>query len=77
MSPETAELILATLRERSDELSAQQCAAAVGVSRVSARRYLEFFVSQGKAQVSLRYGSRGRPERRYRIATGSDSKQQF
>jgi response regulator of citrate/malate metabolism len=75
MSPETAELILATLRERSDEQSAQQCAAAVGISRVSARRYLEFFVSQGKAQVSLRYGSRGRPERRYRIAAGSDTKQ--
>ncbi len=30
MSPETAELILATLRERSEEQSAQQCAAAVG-----------------------------------------------
>ena len=42
---------------------------------VSARRYLEFFVSQGKAQVSLRYGSPGRPERRYRIAAGSDTKQ--
>ena len=77
MSPETAELILATLRERSEEQSAQQCAAAVGISRVSARRYLEFFVSQGRAQVSLRYGSRGRPERRYRISAGSDTKQQF
>ena len=75
MSPETAELILATLRERTEELSAQQCAAAVGVSRVSARRYLEFFVSQGWAQVSLRYGSRGRPERRYRLAIGSDANQ--
>jgi response regulator of citrate/malate metabolism len=70
MSPETAELILATLRERTEEQSAQQCGAAVGISRVSARRYLEFFVSQGKAQVSLRYGSRGRPERRYRLAVG-------
>ena len=77
MSPETAELILAALRERTDEQSAQQCAAAVGISRVSARRYLEFFVSQGRAQVSLRYGSRGRPERRYRISAGSDTKQQF
>ena len=77
MSPETAALILATLRQRSDEQSAQQCAAAVGISRVSASRYLEFFVSQGRAQVSLRYGSRGRPERRYRIAAGSDTKQQF
>jgi response regulator of citrate/malate metabolism len=70
MSPETAELILATLRERTEEQSAQQCGAAVGISRVSARRYLEFFVSQGRAQVSLRYGSRGRPERRYRLAVG-------
>jgi response regulator of citrate/malate metabolism len=75
MSLETAELILATLRERTEEQSAQQCAAAVGISRVSARRYLEFFVSQGRAQVSLRYGSRGRPERRYRLAVGSDTNQ--
>ena len=77
MSPETAELILATLRERTEEQSAQQCAAAVGISRVSARRYLEFFVSQGWAQVSLRYGSRGRPERRYRLAIGSDANQRL
>jgi response regulator of citrate/malate metabolism len=75
MSPETAELILATLREQTDERSAQECAAVVGISRVSARRYLEFFVSQGRAQVSLRYGSRGRPERRYRLALGSDTNQ--
>jgi response regulator of citrate/malate metabolism len=75
MSLETAELILATLRERSEEQSAQQCGAAAGISRVSARRYLEFFVSQGKAQVSLRYGSRGRPERLYRLAVGSDTNQ--
>ena len=75
ISLETAELILATLRERTEEQSAQQCAAAVGISRVSARRYLEFFVSQGRAQVSLRYGSRGRPERRYRLAIGSDTNQ--
>jgi response regulator of citrate/malate metabolism len=75
MSLETAELILATLRKRTEEQSAQQCGAAAGISRVSARRYLEFFVSQGKAQVSLRYGSRGRPERLYRLAVGSDTNQ--
>jgi response regulator of citrate/malate metabolism len=65
MSPETAELILAMLAERGHELSAQECAEAIGVSRVSARRYLEHFVRQGRVQVSLRYGNRGRPERRY------------
>jgi response regulator of citrate/malate metabolism len=38
---------------------------------VSARRYLELYVQQGKAQVTLRYGSRGRPERRYIRAPGN------
>lgn len=47
-------------------LSATECAELVGVSRVSARRYLEYFVTTGRAEVSLRYGATGRPERRYR-----------
>jgi response regulator of citrate/malate metabolism len=68
MSTETAELILAVLNDQAHELSAQECADAIGVSRVSARRYLEHFVRQGRVQVSLRYGSRGRPERRYLLS---------
>jgi response regulator of citrate/malate metabolism len=47
-------------------LSATECADRVGISRVSARRYLEYFVAAGEAEVSLRYGTTGRPERRYR-----------
>ncbi|HZA72296.1 MAG TPA: response regulator [Propionibacteriaceae bacterium] len=70
LSPETAELILRSLS--AEPRSAQECADAAGISRVSARRYLELYVQQGMAQVSLRYGSRGRPERRYtRVADGS------
>ena len=65
MSPETADLVWAVLDRQTVEMSAQECADAVGVSRVSARRYLEHFVQQGRLQVTLRYGSRGRPERRY------------
>ena len=38
----------------------------VGLSRVTARRYLEHFVEVGDAEVRLQYGSAGRPERRYR-----------
>ena len=68
MSPETAKLILAVLTAQAHELSAQECADAIGVSRVSARRYLEHFVQEGRVRVSLRYGSRGRPERRYRLS---------
>ncbi|GAB3658938.1 hypothetical protein [Glycomyces tarimensis] len=38
----------------------------IGVSRVSARRYLEHLCDRGKADVALNYSGRGRPERRYR-----------
>jgi response regulator of citrate/malate metabolism len=66
LSPETAEAVQRALGEAGDTMSATECAEAVGISRVSARRYLEHFVTVGVAEVSLRYGSTGRPERRYR-----------
>ena len=66
MSVETAQLVERVLRERAGTLSASECAEEVGLSRVSARRYLEHFCSTGRAEVQLRYGTTGRPERRYR-----------
>lgn len=48
------------------DLSATECAERTELSRVSARRYLEHFVATGAAEVRLRYGGTGRPERRYR-----------
>ena len=65
VSPETAQLVRDALRAAGGTLSAAQCAHAVGISRVSARRYLEHFVAVGSAEVALRYGAAGRPERRY------------
>jgi response regulator of citrate/malate metabolism len=65
LSPETADAVLASLRGGT-ELSAAECADVVGISRVSARRYLEHFVARGSASVRLQYGGGGRPERRYR-----------
>lgn len=67
LSPETARAILAALGEEEGALSASECAARVGVARVSARRYLEHFAARGLVEVALRYGSTGRPERRYRL----------
>ncbi|MGA4984025.1 response regulator [Streptomyces cellulosae] len=67
MSAETAGLVERTLREAEGSLSASECARLTGVSRVSARRYLEYFHTVGTAEVSLRYGATGRPERRYRF----------
>ncbi|MBX9392108.1 response regulator [Streptomyces sp. TRM72054] len=65
MSVETAELVERALRTADGTLSATECATLTGVSRVSARRYLEYFHTTGNADVSLRYGVAGRPERRY------------
>ncbi|MBE1491632.1 response regulator [Plantactinospora soyae] len=67
----TADLVAAALRAADGDLSATECADRVGLSRVSTRRYLEHFVGSGKAGVSLRYGSAGRPERRYRWTGGT------
>jgi len=50
------------------DASAAEVAEAVGMSRVSARRYLEHLVAEGHAQVTPRYGATGRPENRYRPA---------
>lgn len=65
MSVETAGLVERTLRGIDGSLSAAECAARAYISRVSARRYLEHFQCTGHAEVSLRYGAAGRPERRY------------
>ncbi len=69
LSAETARLVEGALTEAEATLSATELAELVGVSRVSARRYLEHYVTTGQADVRLRYGSTGRPERRYRWVT--------
>jgi response regulator of citrate/malate metabolism len=66
LAAETARLVEHALRQAGGDLSATECATLTGLARVSARRYLEHFVAIGKAEVRLRYGSSGRPERRYR-----------
>ena len=69
MSAETGRLVEGALTGAEATLSATEVAELVGISRVSARRYLEHFVTMGQADVRLRYGSTGRPERLYRWVT--------
>jgi response regulator of citrate/malate metabolism len=64
-SPETLRLVEDSLRQETADLSAAEAASLLGISRVSARRYLEHLAETGKVEVSLRYGEVGRPERRY------------
>ncbi|HEY9267457.1 MAG TPA: response regulator [Mycobacterium sp.] len=65
LGAETGELVIAAVRN-AGEVSAAECADLVGISRVSARRYLEHYLSTGAVELRLQYGV-GRPERRYRI----------
>ncbi|MDQ4055629.1 MAG: response regulator [Actinomycetota bacterium] len=66
----TLRLVASALREHTagpdETMGAADCAEAAGLARVSARRYLEHLVQIGRAEVSLRYGQAGRPQRRYR-----------
>lgn len=66
-SAETLDLVRGLLRETSRPLSATEAAELLGTSRVSARRYLEYLADEGQAQVTLKYGGVGRPERRYSL----------
>lgn len=65
LSRETAVAVLAILTV-DDPISATDCAQRIGISRVSARRYLEHLEQTGVVQVSLKYGV-GRPERLYKL----------
>ena len=64
LGAETGRLVLAAVRD-AGEVSAAECADLVGISRVSARRYLEHYLNTGAVELRLQYGV-GRPERRYR-----------
>lgn len=68
LSPHTLELVVAALRGVSDDVSAVELGELVGLSRVSARRYLDYLATAGRVQVTPRYGAAGRPEHRYSLA---------
>ena len=49
------------------ESSASDIAGRAGLSRATAQRHLAAMATRGDVEVTLRYGSTGRPEHRYRI----------
>ena len=67
ISAPTLALVLQVLGESEErEVSAADVADRAGISRGTARRYLEFLTSTGSIELSLRYGAAGRPEHLYR-----------
>ena len=68
IAPETLQLVREVLGAAgADGLSATECSERTGLARVSARRYLEQLVTQEEADVRQRYGTAGRPERRFTL----------
>jgi response regulator of citrate/malate metabolism len=65
LSRTTAQLVAETLRAAGTDLSAAEVAERAGLARVSARRYLDFLTTVGKAEVQMKYGTAGRPQHRY------------
>jgi response regulator of citrate/malate metabolism len=68
ISSPTLSLVLQIARNTEGEISAADVAEQAGISRGTARRYLEFLASTGSLELTLRYGATGRPEHRYRWA---------
>ncbi|MDQ3404747.1 MAG: response regulator, partial [Actinomycetota bacterium] len=69
MSVQTLDTVVAVIRRADDGLSAGAAAESVGVSRVTARRYLEYLADNGLAMRKPRYGTVGRPEVWYHWAS--------
>jgi response regulator of citrate/malate metabolism len=66
ISAPTLTLVADVVREAGDDISAAQVARAAGLSRGTARRYLEFLAESGTLELTLRYGAAGRPEHLFR-----------
>ncbi|WP_166241290.1 response regulator [Paenibacillus turpanensis] len=59
---------VSALMEQRSEITAEDLGQSIGISRSTARRYLEYMVSEGRLRADLSYGTVGRPERIYRRA---------
>lgn len=67
LSQHTLDLVLDSLRDATADVSAAELGNLIGISRVSARRYLDYLAAQGAVKIVPKYGAAGRPEHRYTL----------
>ena len=67
IDPVTLDKILEEMKKEIGKFTSEEMSERVGVSRTTARRYLEYLVSLGSLEVDVSYGGVGRPERIYRM----------
>jgi response regulator of citrate/malate metabolism len=65
LSDDTMVTVRGALAEADDGVSAARIAELTGVSRVTARRYLEYLAATAQATLVLHSSGSGRPEKRY------------
>lgn len=65
LSDETLRAVISFLSTAGAPVSAVEVASSLELSRVTARRYLEYLADSGSARRMPRYGTRGRPELEY------------
>jgi response regulator of citrate/malate metabolism len=65
LSVSTLDSVRDYLKQHAGSVSATEVMAALGMSRVTARRYLEYLADAGSVSRAPRYGTPGRPENEY------------
>jgi response regulator of citrate/malate metabolism len=70
LSSATRDLVVSALRSVPEPVSASDVARIAGLSRVTARRYLEHLAAGGSVDITMQYGAPGRPEHLYRLSAG-------
>lgn len=68
ISAPTLAKVIDSVRATGGDSTAANVADQAGISRGTARRYLEYLAATGAVELSLRYGATGRPEHLYRWA---------
>ena len=63
----TLQAVLDAVTAQRVDVSAQEIATAIGISRTTAQRALTQLEQSGFVRLELRYGSTGRPEHRYAV----------
>ncbi len=66
IDPHTLERVASALKDAGQALSAEEIGDLIGLSRVTAWRYLEHLVKVGRAGMDHHYGQAGRPAKLYR-----------
>ncbi|MGN0837653.1 MAG: response regulator [Pyramidobacter sp.] len=67
LNPQTLQQVRKLLSRAPSPLSSIETAQALKISRITARRYLEYLVAAGEAVLELEYQKVGRPTNRYKI----------